>query len=161
MPRPHRTRREIIEMVLISVGFATGLMFIVWGVSGAVTGREALGIPDAVEKVTPSPNDNQVLVRTEVFVDLQDGYGAELVIDGVPIETNVLGEVASPQPGSQVQLPPTAIYDPGNYSIRFQPQEDAAVEEWTVGSHVVTVIYWKLTEGRESARQWSWSFSVL
>lgn len=161
MPRIVRTRREIIEMVLISLGFATGLMLIVWGVSGSVTGREALGIPDEIERVSPAPNDTQVLSRTEIFVDLAAGLEAELIVNGVTLETARLGEVEGLAPGAQVELPPTAIYDPGNFSIRFQPQEGAAIEEWELGVHNVTVVYWDAEKGRASSASFSWSFEVL
>jgi hypothetical protein len=160
MPRIVRTRREIIEMVLVSFGFAAGLMLIVWGVSGSVTGREALGIPDEIEVVSPAPNDTQVLSRTEIFVDLIPGLEAELIVNGVTLETSRLGEVEV-DPGAQVELPPTAIYDPGNFSIRFQPQEGAAIEEWELGVHNVTVVYWEIEKGRASSSSFSWSFEVL
>jgi hypothetical protein len=161
MPRIVRTRREIIEMVLVSLGFATGIMLIVWGVSGSVTGREALGIPDEIERVSPAPNDSQVLSRTEIFVDLAAGLEAELIVNGVTLETSRLGEVEGLAPGAQVDLPPTAIYDPGNFSIRFQPQEGAAIEEWELGVHNVTVVYWEIEKGRASSSSFSWSFEVL
>ena len=160
MLRTTRTRREIVEMVLVSLGFALGIGLIVWGVSGAVTGREAAGIPDEIERVAPEPNDKQVLGRSEIFVDLLAGYTGELIVDGETLETTTIGETEI-APGAQIDLPPTAIYDPGNFSLRFQPQEGAAIEEWELGVHTVTVRFWNLEEGEGSARLFSWSFEVL
>lgn len=158
--RPVRTRADVIRVVLVSIGFAVGFMGLVWGVTGAVTGREALGLPDEIEQVSPAPNDNQVLSQTEIFVDLVENTEAELIVDGVRLDVARLGEVTA-QPGEQVELPPTAIYDPGNFSIRFQPQAGAAIERWSLGTHTVTVEFWDIEEGRGAATTFTWSFSVL
>jgi hypothetical protein len=153
-------RRDAIRVALVSGGFALGIMLIVWGVTGSVTGRESIGLPDAIESVAPSPNDQQVLSKTEVSVDLVPNTEAELIIDGIVLETVRLGE-ATAEPGRQVELPPTAIYDPGNAAIRFQPREGASIESWTRGVHIVTVVYWDVELGREAARRYTWSFTVL
>lgn len=160
LERPGRSRRDTVRMILVSLGFAAGVMLIIWGVTGSVTGRDAVGLPDQITSVAPSPNDTQVLNQTEIYVDLEPNIEAELIIDGIAIETARLGE-ATADPGRQVELPPTALYDPGNASIRFQPQEDAVIEEWSQGVHVVTVVYWDVELGREAARRYTWSFTVL
>ena len=147
-------------MTLVSLGFALGISLIVWGLLGSVTGDEALGIPDEIETLSPAPNDQQVLSRTEIFVDLVAGLEAELVVDGVVLPTTRLDKI-SVAPGQQIDLPPTAIYDPGNFSIRFQPSEGAAIEEWPLGVHNVTVVFWDAVEGRQTASSFSWSFTVL
>jgi hypothetical protein len=158
-----RRRRPSIEMVLISAGLALGLMMVVLGFMSATTGRDALGYPDQIVGVSPAPNDRQVLSQTEISVDLIDGYEAELILDGISIPTTRL-EDAAPQdvkPGQQIELPKTAIYDQGNSLIRFEPTEGAAVEKYDVGVHKVTVLFWKIEEGRNTARSFSWSFEVL
>lgn len=162
-PPVRRRRRPSIEMLLISTGLALGLMMIILGLMSATTGRDALGYPDQIVGVSPAPNDRQVLSQTEISVDLIDGYEAELILDGISIPTTRL-EDASPQdvkPGQQIELPKTAIYDQGNSLIRFEPTEGAAVEKYDVGVHRVTVLFWKIEEGRNTARSFSWSFEVL
>jgi hypothetical protein len=162
-PLVRRRRRPSIEMLLISTGLALGLMMIILGLMSATTGRDALGYPDQIVGVSPAPNDRQVLSQTEISVDLIDGYEAELILDGISIPTTRL-EDASPQdvkPGQQIELPKTAIYDQGNSLIRFEPTEGAAVEKYDVGVHRVTVLFWKIEEGRNTARSFSWSFEVL
>jgi hypothetical protein len=158
-----RFRRPSIEMLLISSGLAIGLMMVILGLMSATTGRDALGYPDQIVEVSPAPNDRQVLSQTEISVDLIDGYEAELILDGVDIPTTRLEDAtpASPKPGEQIELPKTAIYDQGNSLIRFEPTEGAAVEKYDVGVHRVTVVYWKIEDGRGSARSFSWSFEVL
>lgn len=155
-----RSRRDTVRMVLVSLGFAVGIMLVIWGVTGSVTGREAIGLPDEIVSVAPSPNDAQVLSQTEIYVDLEANVEAELIIDGIAVPTTRLGEVV-PEPGQQIEQPPTAVYDPGNAWIRFQPQEGAAVEEWSQGVHVVTIVYWDVELGRDAARRYTWSFTVL
>jgi hypothetical protein len=162
-PVVRRRRRPSIEMVLISTGLALGLMMVILGFMSATTGRDALGYPDQIINVSPAPNDRQVLSQTEISVDLIDGYEAELILDGINIPTTRL-EDAAPQevrPGQQIELPKTAIYDQGNSLIRFEPTEGAAVEKYDVGVHRVTVYFWKIEEGRNTARSFSWSFEVL
>jgi len=160
---PPVRRRLSIEMVLISAGLAIGLMMVILGLMSATTGRDALGYPDQIVGVSPAPNDRQVLSQTEISVDLIDGYEAELILDGIEIPTTRLEDAAPQQakPGQQIELPKTAIYDQGNSLIRFEPTEGAAVERYDVGVHQVTVNFWKIEDGRNAARSFSWSFEVL
>jgi hypothetical protein len=158
--RPQRTRRDTVRMVLVSLGFAFGIMLIIWGVTGSVTGRDAIGLPDDITSVSPSPNDQQVLNQTEIYVDLEPNFEAALTVDGIMLDTTRLGEAVA-EPGRQIELPPTAVYDPGNASIRFQPQTGAAIESWSRGTHVVTVEFWNVEVGREGAKRFTWSFTVL
>jgi hypothetical protein len=142
---------------------SVGLLLIVLGFMGGTTGRDVLGYPDAVISVSPAPNDRQVLSQTEISVDLADGYEAVLVLDGLELPTSRLEDVAGglPEPGEQLELPPTAIYDQGNSLIRFEPQDGALVERYSQGVHDVQVIFWKIEDGRGTARSYSWSFEVL
>ena len=147
----------------MSLVASVGLLLIVLGFMGGTTGRDVLGYPDAVISVSPAPNDRQVLSQTEISVDLADGYEAVLVLDGLELPTSRLEDVAGglPEPGEQLELPPTAIYDQGNSLIRFEPTEGAAVERYDGGVHRVTVFFWKIEDGRNTARSFSWSFEVL
>jgi len=147
----------------VSLVASVGLLLIVLGFMGGTTGRDVLGYPDAVISVSPAPNDRQVLSQTEISVDLADGYEAVLVLDGLELPTSRLEDVAGglPEPGEQLELPPTAIYDQGNSLIRFEPQDGALVERYWQGVHDVQVIFWKIEDGRGTARSYSWSFEVL
>lgn len=147
----------------MSLVASVGLLLIVLGFMGGTTGRDVLGYPDAVISVSPAPNDRQVLSQTEISVDLADGYEAVLVLDGLELPTSRLEDVAGglPEPGEQLELPPTAIYDQGNSLIRFEPQDGALVERYSQGVHDVQVIFWKIEDGRGTARSYSWSFEVL
>ena len=156
-------RRPRRELLLVSAGLGIGLTFVAYGLLSATTGRDSLGYPDAVVDISPAPNDRQVLSQTEISVDLADGYEATLTLDGVELPTTRLEDVAGvlAKPGQQIELPPTAIYDQGNSLIRFEPTEGAPIEKYSVGEHQVTVVFWKIDEGRGTARSYSWTFEVL
>lgn len=163
VPQRPRTRRVTTERVVISGGIAIGLLLVVIGLNVGTTGRDALRYPDAIIDISPAPNDRQVLAQTEIIVDLVDGYEAVMVLDGIELPVTRLEDVAGRgvEPGQQVQLPPTAIYDQGNSLIRFAPREGAPIERYRVGVHEVKVIFWKIELGRTAARSYSWSFEVL
>ena len=158
---PERRRRKVDKGLLAaSLVIAAGLMLIAWGMISAVTGDEGIDRPDAIESVFPVENATQVLQQTNVRVDLEAGYAAELEIDGVLLPTIRLGEVEA-EPGEQVNLPPTAVYDAGNSVISFQPVEGAPIEEFTEGRHQVRVIFWDIEDGRDFARSYVWTFDVV
>ena len=152
------------QLLLVSAGVAIGLILIVMGLQSATTGRDAQNIPSAIEQISPGPGD-QVVQQAQISVDFIDGYEASLVIDGVTLETTRLDELSAEgnaqlEPGAQVEIPPTAIFDPGNYIISFTPQEGAPIALFTQGTHKATVIYWKMVDGREKARSYSWEFEA-
>lgn len=151
------------EKLFVSAAIAAGLTLIFVGVSVGTTGREAQRLPDAIEQISPGPGDT-VLVQSQVFVDFMPGYGASLTIDGIDLETTRLDELsaggAPARPGAQVEIPPTAIYDPGNFTISYLPQRGGAIESFTQGRHTATVRYWKIEDGPSKARSFTWEFST-
>ena len=158
-----RRRRLSPEVLVVSGAIAAGLILVFLGLTSATTGRDALGYPDAIVDVSPAPNDRQVLSQTEILVDLADGYEAVLFLDGIELPVTRLEDVAGRlvEPGQQIDLPPTAIYDQGNSLIRFEPRQGAPVERYRVGVHQAKVVFWKIEEGRVASRSFSWSFEVL
>lgn len=158
-----RLRKIQLERVIVSFAFAAGVTLIVLGVLWSRTGRDALHYPDEIEFTSPAPNDRQVLRETSLLVQLEKGYGARLTIDGIAIPTADLDSVlpSNPEPGQQVQLPPKAIYDQANATISFQPSDDAVITEFRQGLHVATVTFWKLLEGEDHAKSFTWQFEVL
>lgn len=161
--QPTKRRRIKLETVLISLGILVGVMFVLYGLNSGTTGREALGYPNEIIDISPAPNDRQVLSETEISVNLQDGFEAVLVLDGIEVPTTRLEDFVplAAKPGQQIELPPTAIYDQGNSLIRFEPTKGAVIEKYTVGIHKVKCIFWKIEEGRPTAHSYEWSFEVL
>jgi hypothetical protein len=155
-----RRRRPDRGLLTASFVIAAGLALIVWGFFTAITGDEGVERPLAIESVSPVENAVQVLQQERVAVDLEFGYEAVLILDGIELETTNIGQLEA-QPGEQIALPPTAIFDPGNAVISFIPNENAAITELTQGRHTARVVYWRLDEGRENAKSYTWSFVVV
>lgn len=163
-PAPPKHRRVDKATALASVLIGVFLAVIVVGFRSAVTGDDQMRLPEAIVAIEPG-DGHRVLRQTRIFVDFAAGYQGVLFVNGVEIPVVRIDQLTAadgtaPQPGEQVVLPPVAIYDPGNASIVFQPQRGAAVESLRQGPHDVTVLYWRVTEGRDRSQQYSWSFQV-
>lgn len=162
--KPNKPKRKIDRQKLImSVGIAFGLVFIYFGFSASQTGRDESGLPDEIERMSPADGD-RVLRQSQIIVDFISGYEAVLFIDGMELPTTRLDELTAAgqqaAPGAQVELPPTAVYDPGNSIISFQPQLGAVIEELTQGEHLGKVLYWKVDEDRSKSRTYTWKFDT-
>lgn len=159
-----RPRRRIDKgLLLISLIIAIGLVFVVRGLIIGVTGDERSNLPDLIESVVPVPEAVQVLSQSGVFVDLETDHTGVLVIDGVEIETVAVDDIGDieVEPGQQVDLPPVTIYEPGNATLTFTPTADAPIEAFDSGEHEVEVVYWRIDEGRQRARTFTWTFTVV
>jgi hypothetical protein len=163
---PRRRRRFDRGLFAASVVIAAGLMLMVWGLMVAITGDEGINRPEAIESVQPVENAVQVLQQERIVVDLAPGYEARLILDGIELPTAIIGQSevdpdVQAQPGQQVELPTTAIFDPGNAVISFQPTSGAPVETLEQGTREVTVVYWRIEDGPQQSRQYTWRFEVV
>lgn len=161
------TRRRLDRGLLIaSLVIASGLMLIIYGVFSAQTGDDGIDRPEAIESVQPVENAIQVLQQDQIIVDLQAGYEGRLVVDGIELPTTIIGQSdvdpnAQVEPGQQIDLPTTAVFDPGNAVLSFQPVEGALIETFTEGEHEATVFYWRIEDGPDQARAYTWTFDVV
>ena len=163
-PRPKR--RFDRGLFIASLVIACGLALIIFGLTSAMTGTDGIDRPEAIESVQPVENAVQVLRQDQIIVDLVAGYEARLVVDGIELPTTVIGQSdvdpnVQAQPGQQIDVPTTAVFDPGNAVISFQPVEGALIETFTEGTHEATVYFWKIEEGPEEASSYSWTFEVI
>lgn len=162
--RPKQRRKIDKQLVVVSLVVAIGLVLVARGLAVGITGDERSDFPDEIEEVDPVPEAVQVLSQTRVFVDLEFGYTGVLVIDDTELPTVDVGELAQDQnlqPGQQIDLPPETIYEPGNATLTFIPSDDALITEFDSGQHRAQVIYWKIDEGRQRPRSYSWTFTVV
>lgn len=147
--------------LLVSVGISIGVVLIAFGFASGITGDEAREFPASIERMSPADGD-RVLRQSQVIIDFVVGYEASLNIDGIELPVTRLDELttggAQPAPGAQVELPATAVFDPGNNVLSFQPQDGALIESFAQGEHVATVRYWKILEGPAKARTYQWRF---
>ena len=163
-PGANKPKRKLDkEQMLISIGIALGLVLIIFGFRATQTGRDESGLPDEIERMSPADGD-RVLRQSQIIVDFIEGYEAVMFIDGMELPTTRLDELTSSgqqaAPGAQVELPPTAVFDPGNFIISFQPQVGAIIEEFTQGEHEGKVLYWRIADGREKASVYTWQFDT-
>ena len=148
---------------MASLAIAVGLVLVGYALVRSVTGDEAADLPEAIETVTPVPSAIQVPQQSQVVVDLDAGFEGRLIVDDVALATVRLDELGSidVEPGEQVDVPPGAIFEPGNATLTFTPGEGAAIERFAPGDHTATVIYWRAIEGPERARSYTWTFSAV
>jgi hypothetical protein len=164
---PKRPRRRIDRGLLVaSLVIACGIVLVAFGLTTALTGSDGIDRPDAIESLQPVENAVQVLQQERVVVDLQAGYEARLVIDGIELPTTIIGQAdvdpnQQPEPGQQVDLPTSAVFDPGNAVISFQPVEGALIESFEEGLHEAQVIFWRIEDGPDQARSYRWEFNVI
>lgn len=150
------------QNLVVSTGVAIGIFVVGLGFRSGTTGRDAQRIPAVIESMNPGPGD-EVLRQSQVVVNLAAGYDASLVIDGIEIPVTRLDELsagAGQRPGAQVNIPATAIFDPGTATISFLPQEGAVITGFTQGNHSARVTYWKATDGTSKAKTFAWEFAA-
>jgi hypothetical protein len=149
------------KLLLASMGISAGIVLFVMGLNTGLTGRDATNLPDAIENISPGQGE-RVLRQSQIIVDFIDGYEATMFIDGIELPTTRLDELVTsgtvPAPGAQIDLPPTAIYDPGNFTISYLPQDGAPIEELQQGEHTGKVKYWLISQGENKARVYTWKF---
>jgi hypothetical protein len=150
-------------MVLVLLLLGVGALLVVRGLLVGITGEERSDLPVSIESVDPVPEAVQVPNQTSVFVDLVTGYTGVFVIDDIEIETmNIddLGRV-DVEPGEQIELPPITIFEPGNATLTFTPGAAAPIAEFVDGEHTVELVYWRVEDGRQRARSFTWTFNVV
>lgn len=152
-----------LTLLLSSFGLATAVVLIVLGFLSAETGREALGLPTAIESTDPIRGSVRVPAQSSVFVDLIEGYTGVFIIDGVEIETINLSDSGSGNQvrGQQVDIPPVTVFEPGNATLTFTPSEGAKISKFAEGRHTVKVVFWRVIDGRDQARSYTWDFNVF
>ncbi len=147
--------------LLVSLGFAVGIVLVVFAFTSARTGSDAQRIDNpAIERLIPSPDD-LVLRQSEVGIDLAPGYTGQLIIDEHTLPTETV-EAAQPAPGDTVPIILNVRYDPGDNTLLYQPEDvdGAPIRDFDPGRHTITARFWKADEGEANARQYTWSFRV-
>ena len=163
---PKRIDPKRIDKVTLALSLliAVGLVLIGRGLAVSLTGEERAKLPATIESVEPYPEAVQVLSQSRVFVDLETGYTGVLVIDGVELPTINIDDIAQQfdaEPGQQIDLPATTIFEPGNFTLTFVPSDAALVKKFDTGLHRAEVIYWKIVEGRQRPLSYTWTFNVI
>jgi hypothetical protein len=147
--------------LLVSFGFAIGLLLVIYAFTSARTGNDAQRLNNpAIERLIPN-QDDLVLRQSEVGIDLADGYTGQLVIDGQTLPTQTVVAL-QPNAGGKVAPILNVRFDPGDNTLLYQPEDvpGAPIKQFDPGRHSITARYWKLDEGEGTAKQYTWSFRV-
>lgn len=155
-----RQRRKIDRGLLVaSLVLAAGLTMVGFAFATAETGRDAQGLPESIDLISPEQGD-EVLRQTAVTADLAPGYEGQLVIDGRVIPVETISPQAEVEPGQDVGDDILVTrFDPGSGTLTYQPQEGAEIESFATGTHQVELIYWQRIEP-DRKRSFTWQFRV-
>jgi hypothetical protein len=148
--------------LIASLGIALGIVMVIYALDIATTGDELAKLPVAIESIDPVRDAAQILSQAKVFVDLKTGYTGVLILNDVELVPIDISDLKAATPaGKQISLPPTAIFEPGNYTLSFQPTPGALIEKFNTGTNRVTVRYWKIADGPTKAQSFTWTFTVI
>ena len=149
------------KVLFASFCIALGLVLMVVALNISVTGDKNRQLPVAIQSIDPVRDATQILSQAKVFVDLQSGYTGTLTINGVEMTTIGIDTVDRPAPGKQITLPPGAIFEPGNNTLSYQPADGAPIKAFDTGVNTAIVRYWKILDGPNKARSFTWTFTVI
>ncbi len=147
-------------MLLASFGIAVGMVLLVFSFATVQTGTESVGLPKAVELISPQPDD-RVLRQTPVSADLITGYTGKLIIDETDLPVVEVTPLVNAQPGaSEANEVLATRFDKGSNTLTFQPAKGALIAQFAPGRHRVELVYWRIDLGPDTARTFSWDFDV-
>ena len=162
--RRSRWRRLDKKLLIASLVIAFGVVLIGYGVEHVDHRRRGVQLPAGGRGDHPGVRRrSRCPQQITIVADLEAGYFGYLTVDGVELPTVRLDEVGSQdvEPGEQVEFPPGARFEPGNATLTFTPGSEQDVDTLDAGVHTVKVVYWKEIEGPETARSYSWTFTVV
>lgn len=129
-------------MTVLLLGALAGIYFVG---KNAVTGADSasLALPDSVDRLLPASGD-EVLVQSQVGLDLADGYNAYLTINGTEIRSAADG----------------LITNLGTGMVLYQPGPGKPVESLNSGQNCVIAMVWDVLETESTAKPVSWCFDA-
>jgi hypothetical protein len=104
--------------------------------------QSSTGNQPAIEQLIPRP-DSKILQQEPVGIDLEAGWDATLLIQGIPI------------PDDQIQR------IPGLNVVQFQPGPGKAIEQLPPGQNCATAVYWQIEDGPANSENHTWCFTVV
>jgi len=111
---------------------------IAFGILFSTEGQEEI-LPDALESVSPSPDD-LVPLQAIVEIDLEAGFEAVIYVDGWQISD--------------------ATYVEGTAVYRWAPSpSNPTINVWTPGEHTI-LVEWDTIAGMPDPGSYEWSFRV-
>ena len=125
------------RMIYLGLGLVA-VAAIAFGLVFATEG-EPSAPPPPVEAIHPQPGD-LVPPQTNVEIDLEVGYRAEIFVDGWQVDD--------------------AVFVEGTGVYRWAPSaSNPTINEWTPGTHTV-LVSWDTIDGLADPGTYEWSFRV-
>ena len=153
--RPRSRKDKILDKlpIVLIVGGLAGFIFAFTLSSG---GDEAANRDPAIEELFPAEG-SEVLRQTQIGIDLQSGYDAQLYINDIPIpldEVNI--RRSDDDPGESLPSP-----DQVNSLSRFlyQPAPNKTIEVLPADRNCVLAEYWPLDDPA-NIKSVRWCFTV-
>jgi hypothetical protein len=156
LPQPLLSWRRLAIVAVLALA---GLCLYVAGRSGGDTDPAGTsGTETAIESYQPSPG-GRVLRQSEVGVVLREGYDGRITIDGVAIpEDQMVGAIDETNPEFDPETGPR----PNNKNVvKYQPGPGRAVTEYATGSVEITIRYWRIADGPDSATTTTYTVRVF
>jgi hypothetical protein len=145
---PTRVKVLLAALFAVGVGVFVSLAFVGGG------GRSCT-LPDGIEEVLPDCNTS-VLGQTQVGVRVAEGYTAQLTLNGVAIPDDQITSGGQIGAGTNGQASNQAGAAPTNFFFLPPIDGELALQP----TNVMTVRFWRLAEGEETARTYPWRFSA-
>jgi hypothetical protein len=142
---PNRVKLLLAALFTAGVGIFVALAFIGGGGGDCP-------VPDGIDEVLP-PCNTAVLGQTQIGVRVDTGYTADLALNGVPIPRDQLtsgGQTPVDESDNPVGVAQTdfLFFPPTEGELSLQPRNS------------VTVTYWRLVDGEDESRSFTWFFTA-
>lgn len=161
LPQPLFSWRRLVVVAALALA---ALCLVVAARSGGDQADSASGATSAIVSYQPVPG-GRVLRQSEIGVVLEDGWDGRLTINGVAIPEDEMVGAIDPNSDEYLSLP-EELRDqgprPNNKNVvMFQPGPGQAITEYDTGTVEVTVRYWRIADGAETARTTTYTVRVF
>jgi hypothetical protein len=160
LPQPLFSLRRLVIVAVLALAV---LCLYVAGRSGGDTDPVVDGAT-AIASYQPTPG-GRVLRQSEVGVVLEEGYDGRITIDGVAIPEEQMVGAVDPESTEYQQLSDEQR-DLGprpnkKNVVKYQPGPGKAVSEYATGSVEITIRYWRIADGPDTATTTTYTVRVF
>lgn len=162
LPQPlFSVRRAVIAALLL---VAAGCLVVAVKSGGGTDPADPSDAQTAIVSFTPTPG-SRVIRQSTVGVVLEQGYDGRLTINGTSIPEEEMEGAIVPGTEAYEELSPRQREKgprPNNKEqVLYRPGPGKAVADLGTGEVQITVRYWKLSEGEQTARTFPYSIYVV
>jgi hypothetical protein len=159
---PKQPLLSVRRLVIVAILVAAAAILVVSQRGGESAGGGTGCSDPAVVGWDPCPG-SRVLRQAQVGVELQPGYDGRISIDGVQVpEEQMQGAIVPGSEAYQALTPDERALGPrpnNKNVVKFQPGKGKVIERFS-GQISVTIRYWKISAGEETALPLSYTVFV-